>query len=642
MSGWLPRLLLSLLLLPAWAAAVEQIEDFSVRLELGRDGMLQVSERITVQAEGQLIKHGLFRDLPTLYRLPSGLLRHTPIEALKVTRDGQPEPVRREAFGAGERLYLGAPEQLLTPGRYSYELHYRVDPQVIQRDGVDELYWNVTGNDWQLPIAQVSVALQLPAGARLGNVLGYTGASGERGQDWRIVEQREDYLQLATSAVLPAQHGFTLAVDWPAGVLARPSSAQQWWRLLGDNLGFSLGSLLLLGLLGYYGQVWRRVGRDPRAGLIIVQFAAPPGLSPASAGWLWQRGFRGYFNPSLALAVTVTDLAITQHLSLADGPRGDGYVLTRGSAPAESLRPLEANLLQGLFAGQSGTPSLHIGQRYLPPLATAVAGLTAQLEGEGKAWHSLHRRQWWLGLLWAIGACLLSVSLGLQGQQWGEALAGLVFSLGLGVPAAVALVAARHEPNWLRSLALGALGLLLSCGVPVGLWMLSVAVSAPVLVLVAAYALLVLGSYWWLEAPSVLGRRLLDGLAGYREYLQLAERDTHARASGGPTMSIALYERHLAYAMALNVEHAWTARFSEALRSGLIDLPEQGYQPQWYQGRSSVGAGPAFASNLCSGLSSATAIAQAAPSPASAGSSGGSSAGGASGGGSGGGGGGGW
>jgi uncharacterized membrane protein len=163
-----------------------------------------------------------------------------------------------------------------------------------------------------------------------------------------------------------------------------------------------------------------------------------------------------------------------------------------------------------------------------------------------------------------------------------------------------------------------------------------------VLGLVAAYALLVLGSYWWLEAPTLLGRRLLDGLAGYREYLQLTESDTQARASGGPTMSIALYERHLAYAMALNVEHAWTARFSEALRSGLIDVPEQGYQPQWYHGRSGVGAGQAFASNLCSGLTSATAIAQAAPSPASAGSVGGAAGGGSSGGGSGGGGGGGW
>ncbi len=68
-------------------------------------------------------------------------------------------------------------------------------------------------------------------------------------------------------------------------------------------------------------------------------------------------------------------------------------------------------------------------------------------------------------------------------------------------------------------------------------------------------------------------------------------------------MGIALYQRHLAYAMALKVERAWTARFSQALRSGLIDLPEQGYQPQWYQGRSGAGAGAgqAFASNLSSG-----------------------------------------
>ena len=66
-------------------------------------------------------------------------------------------------------------------------------------------------------------------------------------------------------------------------------------------------------------------------------------------------------------------------------------------------------------------------------------------------------------------------------------------------------------------------------------------------------------------------------------------------------MGIALYQRHLAYAMALKVERAWTARFSQALRRGLIDVAQRRYQPQCYQGRSGAGAGPAFASNLSSG-----------------------------------------
>ena len=60
------------------------------------------------------------------------------------------------------------------------------------------------------------------------------------------------------------------AVGWPAGELPQPSSAQQLQRLLDDNLGFSLGSLLLLGLLGYYVQAWWRFGRDPQSGPIIV------------------------------------------------------------------------------------------------------------------------------------------------------------------------------------------------------------------------------------------------------------------------------------------------------------------------------------------------------------------------------------
>jgi uncharacterized membrane protein len=177
---------------------------------------------------------------------------------------------------------------------------------------------------------------------------------------------------------------------------------------------------------------------------------------------------------------------------------------------------------------------------------------------------------------------------------------------------------------------------------PIGLWMLSEVASLPALLLLCVYVLVVMLFYYLLPAPSVEGRRLLDGLEGYRDYLQLAESDALALAGNAPAMSIALYEKHLPYAMALGVEDKWSARFSAALASGLIDPAQRDYRPDWYHSRSQFSTPLAMSSALAAGLSSATALASSPPSSSSSGGGGGSSGGGSSGGGGGGGGGGGW
>ena len=206
MQGWLRGLLLSCFLLPGLVLAQEAIEDFAVTLQVEADGNLLVTERITVRAEGQDIRRGIYRDLPVSYALPMGLEQSSPITLLGVTRDGRPESVRSERNGAWVRFYLGSSNILLEPGRYRYELRYRVGRALLHHSDTDELYWNVTGNGWLFPIRHASVEVRLPAGARIGRLAAYTGAQGDQGQDFRILERRDDYLRLATTEMLPAYH----------------------------------------------------------------------------------------------------------------------------------------------------------------------------------------------------------------------------------------------------------------------------------------------------------------------------------------------------------------------------------------------------------------------------------------------------
>lgn len=643
MPGLLRTLLLSLCLLPALALADEVIEDFAVTLQVQTDGSLLVTERITVQAEGEQIKRGIYRDLPVSYELPLGLRKSGPITLLGVTRDGQPENVTTERTGAWVRYYLGSASILLQPGRYQYELRYRVARQLLHHVGRDELYWNVTGNQWVFPILQASVEVQLPAGARIGELAAYTGAYGEQGKAFEVVEQRDDYLRLATTQTLPAYHGLTVAVDWPDGLVARPGAAARGGQLLLDNLGLCVGALMLVGLLLFYLHAWKRVGRDPDKGLIIPLFEAPQGMSAVQAGYLWQRGLKGYFQEARAFSVWLTDMAIRKYLHIEDKPHGGGFTLACGTDTPADLHEIDRELRQRLFPANKEGIALMIGSGYEPRLADAVAGLKSHLRGQGKAWFSHNRMLWAWGLAWAAVACLLMVFAGAQGEDdVATGFAGVLFTLGFGVPSLAVLYMAWHEPSLGKQVGLWLAGLLFIWPLPVGLWMLSEAASLPALLLLCLYALVVAVFYFLLPAPSVEGRRLLDGLEGYRDYLQLAESDVLALAGSAPAMSIALYEKHLPYAMALGVEDKWSARFSAALASGLIDPAQRDYRPDWYRSRSQFSSPQALSSSLAAGLSSATALASTPPSSSSSGGGGGSSGGGSSGGGGGGGGGGGW
>lgn len=153
------------------------------------------------------------------------------------------------------------------------------------------------------------------------------------------------------------------------------------------------------------------------------------------------------------------------------------------------------------------------------------------------------------------------------------------------------------------------------------------------LLVVAMYAVLVVFAII-MKRPTMRGRRLLDEVIGFQDYLEVAEKD-EMNLRNPPEKTPELFERFLPYALALGVDQAWSERFAGTL-AAIRDDSGQGYQPGWYHGgrwQSST----SLASSLSGGFNSA--LAQSVSPP---GSSSGSGGGGFSGGGGGGGGGGGW
>nr|HML63148.1 DUF2207 domain-containing protein [Solidesulfovibrio sp.] len=178
----LAALLLLAVAVVAGAAQGEAILSFDSVVDIDADAGLIVTETITVLSTGETIRHGLVREFPTRYKAPDGRRVEVGFRVLSVRCDGSKEEYHIKDAANGKMVYMGRKDALLPPGRHTYALTYRTDGQIGQFAGYDELYWNVTGNGWRLPIERATALVRLPPGATAQQLAAYTGPAGAKGR----------------------------------------------------------------------------------------------------------------------------------------------------------------------------------------------------------------------------------------------------------------------------------------------------------------------------------------------------------------------------------------------------------------------------------------------------------------------------
>ena len=618
------------------ACAEERITSFISDVTVNTDASLDVRETITVNAEGNDIRRGILRDFPTTYTDRHGIRVRVGFDVLGVQRDGRSEPYALESISNGTRIKIGDKDVFLDNGQHTYEIAYHTTRQLGFFPEFDELYWNVTGNGWTFAIDQAHVIVRLPVGARIAQHTEYTGYQGAQGQDARVLNAGESRYEAETIRRLAASEGFTIAVAWQKGLVTAPSDSDKWGWWVSDNAGIFMLFLSLAVSGGFYLYAWNRVGRDPEKGPIVPLFAPPPGLGPAGARFITKYG-----SDDRGFAAAIVSIAVKGHLKIADD--ADAFSVTKLSGGGKRDMPLTTAELALLQALPSGTTVLKQANHATVRAAKSALENALKKEYEGSVF--LRNLGWF-----AAGLALSVVGLGLAallmppeegmvglfaivfaGIWWGVILSVAWVSIkgvssGRGIAKKVASIVSLLV--MIPFVAFGIAGpamALLGAGSP-GLYML---VGTAVLL-----GIMNLVFFNLLRAPTVPGRKLLDQIDGFRMYLATAEED-RLNVLHPPEKTPALFERYLPFALALDCENEWNAKFAAVLAAAAVAGASA---PLWYSGSNwDSGRTGSFTDSLGSSLSSSVASASTAP-----GSSSGSSGGGSSGGGGGGGGGSGW
>lgn len=337
--------LLLLLASPCISAADERILDYHSDVLVRQDGWLQVTERITVRAEGDRIRRGIYRDYPTDYEDRYGNDVEVDYEPLSVLRNGEREDFHSERRANGVRTYFGSADRRLVPGIHTYVYRYRAGRMLGFFAERDELYWNVTGNGWDFPIerASATVSFEFPVPTDEIGVDAWTGSFGVQGREYEA-STGEGRAFFETAALLGPGEGLTILVNWPKGLIEPPGAMEQAGWLLADNANLLAAVAGLLALFAYYLPVWRKYGRDPEEGPVVTRYAPPEGFSPASLRYIDKMGY-----DNAAMTAAIVNLAVKGYLRI--DKVADRYSLRRldGSLGRPALARGEKELLEALF-----------------------------------------------------------------------------------------------------------------------------------------------------------------------------------------------------------------------------------------------------------------------------------------------------
>lgn len=310
--GWLLAALL-LLAAPAFARSWK-ISHFDARYTVGDDGTVLIEEEIHPLFEGTF--NGLVRYIPVEYPGPDGTSYKLFLKVDSVT-DESGQKIKFQQSTLTEETRNGPYHQFLvlkifaggTDTERTIRITYRAANAVRFFKDHDELYWNVTGNDWKVAIDSASAFVALPsAAAGQLKAQAFTGAFGSREQEASTTIDGSN-ITFATTDPLEPRSGLTIDIYIPKGILKEPS----WFtRNIVWFLGGNPGALLPVWAFAVMFGLWRWKGRDPDPGISVAPMYEPPkGLTPAEAGTLLADNVE-----ARDITSTLIDLAVKGYLKI--------------------------------------------------------------------------------------------------------------------------------------------------------------------------------------------------------------------------------------------------------------------------------------------------------------------------------------
>jgi uncharacterized membrane protein YgcG len=505
--------------LPASARELK-IENFSAEIFIQSDASLEVNETIDVNFIGAW--HGLYRTIPVEYVTPQGF-NYSLFVKLEGATDAAGQPLKVESSRQGHYLKWKIYVDDATDVDRTIHLHYKVRNGLKFFEDHDELYWNVTGDEWDVPVHDASAQILLPPGVTgvrtnvLTGSFGSTAHGGEASTSGSIVEVSMD-------RPLSFHEGLTVAVAFDKGFVKEPGTGDLIGQFFESNWPIFLPILVFFIMFW----LWSTRGRGPRVGSVAVQYEPPDGLTPAEAGTLVdeQAAMRD-------IMATIVDLAVRGYIVIEEKEKSGiagmllhskdyTFHLKKGLREWPGLKAHELALLGGIFSNGALTDVdlSSLQNVFYKNLPTIKNNIFDELMQRG---YFQHRPDYVRGGF-ITGAIVTGV---------------LLFFLGTAMSQKMGMA---PTPFFVAAI--------FSAGI------------------IAAFG-------WFMPARTANGAKALAGVLGFEDFLTHVESDHMNRLGQTPET----FEKFLPFAMALGVEKKWVGAFQN-----IYSQPPSWYQGNYSSG----------------------------------------------------------
>ncbi len=335
----------------------EHIKSFDALITIKKDGLVEVKETI-VYDFGQLEKHGIFRTLPFIKTNSDGKKFKLDFSNFSVRDENNKSYMFSKTIeGEKIKLKIGDPNKKIT-GVHTYIINYQVSGAITYFSDRDELYWNVTGNDWKVVIEKTRVTIILPDQLKQEEISGkcYIGAYGSSETNCEI-NQDKNKITFNSLKLLGKNEGMTIVIGFPIDIIAyvEPKEIVSFWNsFFGKLAKIAIGLLILIWYVFlpiYIIYKWWKTGRDPKTTIGITTAWYDPPKTPDGKRFLTpaEVGVLGDETVDLKdISATIVDLARRGYLKIEERKKED-FWLVRKNLSEDKLLTFEKLLLEKFF-----------------------------------------------------------------------------------------------------------------------------------------------------------------------------------------------------------------------------------------------------------------------------------------------------
>ena len=343
------------------------INDFKSDIAIQSGGKVTIEE--TIEIFFYESRYGIYRDMPHTYKSSTGEKIYTEIEVNSVTDGIKKIPYEVSRNEANLRIKIGDPNKTVS-GSQKYVIKYSASGALIPFEEYDELYWNVTGNNWPVPIEKSSAIVSLPQDGIVQSAC-YIGKYGAT-TPCLINKINEKEVQFTSPRNLSSGEGLTVAVGYKKGmmpilVIEPPKTLLE---ILFSPTNLTTFFLVLIVGISLLLRMWWQKGRDyyyERKSLhdpeqkekimplgayepIGAEYEPPLNLRPAEIGVIMDERA-----DTLDVSATIVDLAVRGYLIIKEEPKKwifgkEDYILIKTDKQEEKLLGYEKKLLDKLFS----------------------------------------------------------------------------------------------------------------------------------------------------------------------------------------------------------------------------------------------------------------------------------------------------